>query len=442
MIRKALLTVLLLVGVSLLVVFGIGSASVDSPPSTLATPGPRVHPVQTVQVELQNRYAYRQSYTGEVVARRSSELGFERMGRLAAVEVREGERLEQNAVLARLDTDRLQEQRQELQAREAQAQAKLDELVAGPRAETIAAAEATVRDLTHQLELLKQKQDRREQLLARSGVAREEWDEVVYGAKSIEARLAVARHQLDELKSGTREEELLAQRAALKQAQSLLAQNEIEINKSILRAPYTGTVIARTADEGQVVPQGQPILTLIENASPEVWIGVPVRATKQMQPGRTFDIQVNGATYSATASAVLPQLDSATRTMTAIFSLDGATIQDVPANHTARLELTYENEERGFWLPMSALIKGIRGLWSCFRLVEAQPEFAIESAAADSRVGKAERCDVEVLYTDGDRVYVRGALDEGDLVVGIGPDRIAPGQWVYSLSSPEQAASP
>jgi multidrug efflux pump subunit AcrA (membrane-fusion protein) len=422
--------------ISLAVVAGVVTMRQGESDTTSAQPMRRIHPVETIAVQLQDGYQYRHDYLGEVVARRSSELGFELAGRIMAMDVSEGDVFEAGEVLAELDTDRLVEQRIELTARADQIDAKLQELIVGPRAETIAAAEATVKDLTHQLELAERNRNRRQKLVDQQMAAREELDSAMFGAQSIAAKLAVAQHQLDELKAGTRDEVIRAQQAALMQANSLLAQNQIEIDRSVIRAPYDCTVTGRMADLGQVVAAGTQILSVVANQEPEVWIGVPIDQSDGVKKDCQTEVLINGQMHAGVCKNIVPQLDQATRTMTVIVSLKDATVDQVPVGQTARLSLERKVSQRGCWLPVGALLKSTRGLWSCFRLVEDQPDFDFDQTI-DGPAGRLERYDVEILHSDGDRVFVRSALDDGDLIVRSGSNRVAPNQWAYAVEPVE-----
>ena len=81
------------------------------------------------------------------------------------------------------------------------------------------------------------------------------------------------------------------------------------------------------------------------------------------------------------------------------------------------------DDESGFWIPSSTLSRGRRGLWSVLVL---QP--------ADDGKQKAQKRDVEVLHTSGDRALVRGTLDDGDVVIASGAHRVAPGQAVVAVA--------
>jgi hypothetical protein len=84
----------------------------------------------------------------------------------------------------------------------------------------------------------------------------------------------------------------------------------------------------------------------------------------------------------------------------------------------ARLRVSQTEQMQGFWLPTTALSRGERGLWSCFAIVR------------DGDAYRVEKRDVEVLYTEGDRVLVRGTISANEDVVSSGTQRLVNGQIV------------
>ena len=83
-----------------------------------------------------------------------------------------------------------------------------------------------------------------------------------------------------------------------------------------------------------------------------------------------------------------------------------------------RLSISRDVEENGLWLPVSALAEGQRGLWS---LYIATPE-------GDGWVARPGL--VEVVQSEGERAFVRGAVSDGDRIIVDGLQRVAPGQSV------------
>ena len=377
-------------------------------------------PVMTTTIEPVASYSRSQTYTGEVEAGRTSEVGFERGGKLIKVLVEEGDLIFIDTPLAELDTANLEAQRQGLIAQKEQAEAVLAELKNGARTEQINAAQANVRDLERQLELENLKSDRRKYLYQEGAIAEEQLDEIAFNRQALAERLANAQSNLNELQNGTRIEQITAQQAAVNQLKAEIKNLDITIEKSIIRSPFKGIVASRNLDEGTVVEAGRSILRLVENAQPKVKIGVPVALVNQIQPGSQQKLTIAGEEYSATVSSILPEVNVATRTRTVVLKLPISASDSISPQQIARLSIvTQTNHVDGYWLPIGALVKGDRGLWSCYAVVNAP----------DGKY-QAERRYIELLETDEDRVLVRGTIQPGDEIITDGVHRLVSGQIV------------
>ncbi len=391
--------------------------SLESAESSVAIASPALR-VNTLTLEPVSAYSVQRSYTGEVKAARASELGFERGGKLVWLGVQAGDRVSPGAEIARLDTQNLVAQRQLLMAQKAQASAVLLELENGPRREVIDSARSNVADLQDQLALEKIRESRREYLYEQGAIAKEQLDEIAFQQKALNDRIASAQSQVNELKAGTRPEQVAAQQAVIQQIEAQIADLDITIAKSTILAPFGGTIGERRLDEGTVVNSGQAIVRLVEGASPKVEIGIPAAEIAQLQPGSRHNLEIAGKTYAAQLATIKPEVDPATRTQTAVLQLDSAAIPNVVPQEIARLSLSQTIETEGFWLPVEALVEGDRGLWAAYAIV------------SDGASQTAERRDVEVLYTEGDRALVRGMLQAKDVVIATGVQRIVNGQEV------------
>lgn len=395
------------------------------------SPNLTILPVKTTQIKEVKSYTVTRTYTGEVVATRTSELGFERSGKIISLRVDRGDRVAAGTAIAKLDTQNQEAQRLQLQAQKAQAEAVLQELRNGPRSEAIAAARAEVRDLQDRLALEKIKRDRRDYLYREGAISREQLDEVAYNWDALKDRLAAAQSKLQELENGTRFEQIAAQQAVVRQLEASIADMEITIAKSTMKAPFYGTIGERRLDEGVVVSAGQPVVRLVEGTSLEVEVGVPADIAPQLKPGSQQRVNIGQINYRARVVAIKPEVNSTTRTRTVVLALDGANIQSIAPEQIARLEVTQTVPTNGYWLPTTALTRGERGLWSCYALVKPEKR----SDSTPSQLDQVERRDVEVLYTEGDRVLVRGMLQPSDTVILDGVQRIVPGQLVRRINS-------
>ena len=163
-----------------------------------------------------------------------------------------------------------------------------------------------------------------------------------------------------------------------------------------------------TVDDG-----GQPLLRLLERTQPLARIGVTRALAASLSVGDAHTLEVDDAELSATVKAVLPQRDAGTRSVDVLFQLDSS-LGEVRDGDLAALTLSKEASEPGYWLPLSALTEGSRGLWNCL---------VVEGSVLARR-------ELVVLYQEEDRVFVRGTLADGERVVSEGLHRLAAGQEV------------
>ena len=342
-----------------------------------------VLPVVAHTVRVTPAYEVDELHTGRVVARRSSELGFEQGGRLERVLVDDGDRVEAGDVLAQLDQRQLRAERKQRAAQLADLEAQL------------ALARATTR--------------RTQALRASDHVSPAQLDEAIHGEQALVARG-------------------LAAQAALEATDVALALSEI-------RAPYAGQVTNRLVDEGTVVAPGQAILHLIEEGVLELRLGLPPEAADALRTGARIEAEIEGRRHPAVLHAVVDTVGRDTRTVTAILHLESAATGDARKTlrdgAVVRIALPRTIEGEGAWLPLSALAESHRGLWSAYALV-AERE-------GDAALRRVERRPLEVLYADSERAYVRGTLRDGDQIAASGVHRLVPGQAIRVM--PEATAA-
>ena len=237
---------------------------------------------------------------------------------------------------------------------------------------------------------------------------------------SLKARLRGAEDRLAELVDGTRAERIEAQGARVAQLEAALRRVDLDVRDSTLTAPFAGRILRRHLDEGSVATPGQPVLTLVEDGALEAWIGLPPRTALELADGDEHTVRIAGGAYDASLRARLPRLDAQTRTQTVLFALPAEAASHVVPGQVARLQLEERIDVQGFWLPTSALSRGVRGLWAVYGL----------RLAKDGEAYQVVRHPVEVLHTEAERAFVRGALDAEVPVVTGNSERVAPGQRV------------
>lgn len=394
----------------------LGISQFESSAGPAEEESPEILPVRVLTLEPVSSFDQSRTYTGTIVARRSATIGFERSARLESVTVDEGDPVVAGQVLATLDVRHLETRQQQLLAQRSSAEAVLAELIAGPRKETIAAAKARVVELRAQSDLSQRTLTRTRQLEARNAATAQSLDDSQFSMEAAAARLAAAERELEELEVGTRAEQIAAQRARVAELDALLADIELDRADSVLKAPFSGQVATRYADEGTVVATDQTILRIVETDVLEARIGLPAENAAKLTRGDSAQIQVGSDVTHASFVRLLPEVDLQTRTQIAVFDLDPSS--GTTPGRLARISRQETVLADGFWLPATALSPGERGLWSAYAVIRQDGQSVIE------------RRPVEILHTEGERVLVKGMIRSGDQIVEDGIQRVVPGQAV------------
>lgn len=158
--------------------------------------------VITTKLEAQNSYQVRRQFTGEFMPKRESDLSFQLAGQIDKLFVNDGDSVEEEQILAILDTRRIQAERARLVAEKQQASAVLDELNNGSRQEDIDAAIAQVNELRSEEELRHNRFLRSKSLFKRGAITQDELDQAEAFWKSQEARVSAAEARRDQLVAG------------------------------------------------------------------------------------------------------------------------------------------------------------------------------------------------------------------------------------------------
>lgn len=205
--------------------------------------------------------------------------------------------------------------------------------------------------------------------------------------------------------------------AAKSQADTL----RVQIDLARITAPYAGVVTQRMSDEGAIAAPGVPVLELVENSILEARIGVPAPNAARLKPGTFYTLRADTGPVQAKLRTVTGVIDPTRRTVMTVFEISepGA----LPSGAVVRLALDRDVGEDGFWVPVKAMSAGVRGLWS---LYVAEP---------DADTWRVATRPVEIVHSEGDRAFVRGAVQLDDKIIIDGLQRLTPGMLVIPRDS-------
>lgn len=208
--------------------------------------------------------------------------------------VAEGQTVSEGQLILRQDDSRARARLAETDAAVGQAQARLDELVRGPRQEQITQARANLDGATRDVTFRETEFERARDLLARDLGSQEFNDRAKANLDAANANLDLRRAQLEELLAGTTVEELAQAEQSLKQAEARRDNARIDVDRHLLHAPADGLFDSRLFEPGERPLAGQPVAIMLGGEQPFARIYVPENLRVHISPGLAAEIHVDG----------------------------------------------------------------------------------------------------------------------------------------------------
>lgn len=354
--RSPLSVVVIAMGVTAAVLAGLyarASLSGDDMERPLLT-------VETQVVEKGQNLIVDHWFSGRIEPRQRLQVASELAGKIERVYVDEGDAVTAGDVLLALDTSILESERRRLQA--------------------------SLSGLQAERELAERRLKRQRELKIDGFSATDTIDEIETSLKQLSSRQATLKAQIDGI--------------------------NIQLEKSVVSAPFDASVQQRFIDVGAVINPGTPILELLESGVGELKVGVPVEVARTLTAGDSSRVLINNNETQATVLSVAPAVDLVTQTVPVRLELQG---NDFRFGEYANLHFTTTARDNGFWIPNAALVEDERGLWSVF------------AVNAENRV---TRYSANIVYADNVRAFVGiNGQDTLEVVVS-GLNRVTPGMTV------------
>jgi multidrug resistance efflux pump len=217
-------------------------------------------------------------YSGTIEAR-DADIGSLLGGRVSEVLVEEGDSVKSGQTLVKFDRYLLDPQIKQQQSRVAQMRANLERVERGPRKEEIERARINYEHA--------EKERVRQETLLKQGVGiQATYDETAAAAE-------MARQQYEELKRGSRPEDIQQARAQLATEEGALGTLARQLEESEVHAPADGVIQTMDLRPGDLIAPNQPVAVLLE--SNELWVRVFVPETRlgHIKVGQGVDIAID-----------------------------------------------------------------------------------------------------------------------------------------------------
>ena len=230
-------------------------------------------------------------------------------GSLLTLNVARGQTVESGAALFTLERGNETAGKKEAEERLLAAQAKLDNMRKGQRAPEVDALEAEAAQADAALKLSEAQFKRNQELFASGFISSAGLDEAKANLARDRARTQQSRAQIRVAKQSVgRSEEMAQAQAEIDAAKAVLAQADWRLGQKAQSAPQAGLVQDTFFVQGEWVPAGRPVVSILPPANLKLRFFVPETMVGQLHIGQAVKATCDGCgtPIPATISYVSP----------------------------------------------------------------------------------------------------------------------------------------
>lgn len=198
-------------------------------------------------------------------------------GRIDAMKVAEGDRVEKGQLLYVLSTPELDAKLAQAEAVKSAAAALDAAAVAGARIQQIEAALNMWEKAQAGLELARKTYERVKNLYDQGVVPTQKLDEATANYEAMKATAQAAKAQYDMAADGARKEDKEAAAARVRQAEGAVSEVESYIGDAMVYSPVAGEVSTIVAQQGELVGSGYPVVAILDMS--DLWVTFNIKET-------------------------------------------------------------------------------------------------------------------------------------------------------------------
>lgn len=211
--------------------------------------------------------------------------------------------------------------------------------------------------------------------------------------------------------------------ASLKLAQIRLKMILDDLDRSQVKAPFSGIITARMHQAGEDVGRSVAILSMTDPEDLEIRLHAPLKHSRRVQVGDELKVYHSEGEFNASIRSLIPVSDVRSQTFEARIDLPVAMGEHFSVGELVSLALPIAPKQLTTLVPRDALVLRSNGAY-------------VFKIGADN---KAIKTKVVIGDGEGDWIAVRGELADADPVVVRGAETLQDGQEV-TLQGGEMAA--
>lgn len=309
-------------------------------------------PVKVIEIE-ENLNTKELQYIGVVQPEEMKKIGFKASGKIAFIKVDKGQEIKKGDTLALLDTKELNIALEAAQAARAGAEAQYMKAVNGATEEDLDLAASNVVKAQKAYEFAKDSLDKAKKLYEGGGLSKQDLDAAELEVTIREQEYISAKTLLQQTEKGAREEDKLALKSQVEQAEADLKYKESAVADATLKSDMDGYVMEVLSEEGEIISAGYPVIVLGSKKN-IVSFGLTEEDVTKVDIGQSIMIEHNGKKYGATIKSIGRIKDGDTQTFNAEAVVDD---DQLPAGAVVKISIPTE-EYYSVMIPLSTILRG------------------------------------------------------------------------------------
>jgi HlyD family secretion protein len=232
-------------------------------------------------------------------------------GTLDRLLVKRGQTITVGTPLFALEKENEAAARRESQERLRAAEAQLADLKKGKRPVEVDVVRAQLAQAVAAAQLSTVQLKRDEELVRQGFISKERLDTTLTAQRRDSAHVAELSDQLKSAQLASREDQIRSQAAEVDAAHAALAQSDWRLKQKSVDAAKAGLVFDTIYAEGEWVPAGSPVVSLLPPGSVKVRFFVPETALGGLKPGQAVEVRCDGCKQplAATITYISPQAE-------------------------------------------------------------------------------------------------------------------------------------
>ena len=231
-------------------------------------------------------------------------------GSLTLLNVKRGDQVNAGAPLFSLEQENEAAEHRQAAEQVRRAEAQLEDLKKGKRPSEIDAINAQLVQARANLQLSTSQLKRQQQLVAQHFVSADKLDEARSAYERDKGRVEELNAQLKTARLAARRDEIAAAAAEVAAARATLAQAEWKLAQKSVISPVTGLVADTLYVQGEWVPAGSPVVSLLPPQNIKARFFVPETELARIHIGDTLQLNCDGCKpLAARVSFISPQAE-------------------------------------------------------------------------------------------------------------------------------------